>query len=76
MGGESSQKLIDRCLISRGGVSRKQVSRAFGFKTPCAVVNYIVRHYPDKIAMKVSRLSNNIPNKNTQICECNGMASF
>jgi len=30
------------------------------------MVKSILRHHPNKIALKVSRLSNNIPNKNTQ----------
>ena len=46
---------------------KKECKTSFKFK-------YILRNYPDKIAMKVSRLSNNIPSKNTQ--NVNAMASY
>ena len=34
------------------------------------------RHHPDRAVVKVSRLSNSIPNKTAQKLECNGMVSF
>ena len=38
----------------------------FGNKAPCFMIKCILRYHPDKIAVKARRLSNNVPNKNTE----------